>query len=347
MRTYGYDPSGRAARCIPLPLSLKGVRIVVIGGSGHIGTFLIPRLVRAGHDVVSLSRGQRSTYLEDPAWQDVRHVAADRTVEDREGTFPNRVADLRPDVVIDLICFTLDSATALVDRLRGETGHLIHCGSIWRHGPSRKAPITEATGAPPIGEYGIAKAAIARMLQDESRSGGLVTTSLHPGHIVGPGWHPIGPLGNLDPTVWQKLSAGRSIDVPGIGAEFMHHVHADDVAQAFEAAVVNRDRAAGEDFSVVAPSALNVRGYAQIGASWFGRAPVLRSVTWDEFRGGTDDEAAKASWEHLARNHVFSIEKARGLLGYTPRYEPDAAVLESVRWLIDHGQLDVANPLTV
>jgi nucleoside-diphosphate-sugar epimerase len=323
------------------------MRIVVIGGSGHIGTFLIPRLVRAGHDVVNISRGQRSSYLDDPAWQQVRHVTADRAVEDRDGTFPNRVADLQPDVVIDLICFTLDSATALVERLRGATGHLLYCGSIWRNGPSMKVPITEDNGAPPIGEYGIAKAATARMLQEETRSGGLVTTSLHPGHIVGPGWHPIGPLGNIDPAVWQKLSAGQPIDVPGIGAEFMHHVHADDVAQAFEAAVVHRDAAAGEDFNIVAPSALNVRGYAQIAATWFAQTAQLRSVTWDEFRRSTSDEAAQSSWEHLVRNHYFSIAKARTLLGYTPHYEPEDAVLESVRWLIDHEQLDVANPLTV
>ena len=323
------------------------MRIVVIGGSGHIGTFLVPRLVRAGHEVISISRGQRSSYVDDPAWSDVRSVTADRGVEDRDGTFTNRVAGLQPDVVVDLICFTLDSATALVERLRGETGHLLHCGSIWRHGPSLKVPVTEDSGVPPIGEYGIAKAAIAQMLQEETRSGGLVTTSLHPGHIVGPGWHPIGPLGNVDPDVWERLSAGQPLDVPGIGAEFLHHVHADDVAQAFEAAVAHRDAAAGESFSVVAPSALNVRGYAQIAASWFGQTAVLRFVTWDEFRASTDGEAFESSWEHLVRDHYFSIEKARALLGYAPRYEPEDAVLESVRWLIDHDQLKVANPLTV
>jgi len=127
----------------------------------------------------------------------------------------------------------------------------------------------------------------------------------------------------------------------------MHHVHADDVAQAFEAALVHRDAAAGEDFSVVAPSALNVRGYAQIAASWFGQSAELRSVTWEQFRRGTDAEAAQLSWEHLVRDHYFSIEKARTLVGYTPRYEPEDAVLESVRWLIDQGQLAVANPLKV
>lgn len=323
------------------------MRIVVIGGSGHIGTFLIPRLVRAGHDVVNVSRGQRSSYTGDAAWQHVRQVSADRAAEDREGTFPDRVAGLQPDVVIDLICFTLDSAMALVGRLRGNTGHLLHCGSIWRFGPSLKVPVTEDNGAPPFGEYGIAKAAIARMLREETRSGGLVTTSLHPGHIVGPGWHPIGPLGNLDPWVWHKLSAGQPVDVPGIGAEFMHHVHADDVAQAFEAAVVRRDAAAGEDFNVVAPSALNVRGYAQVAASWFGQTADLRTVTWDEFRDRSPGDTAQVSWEHLVRNHYCSIDKARTLLGYVPRYEPEDAVLESVRWLIDHDQLEVVNPLKV
>jgi nucleoside-diphosphate-sugar epimerase len=319
------------------------VRVVVIGGSGHIGTFLIPRLVRGGHDVINISRGQRTGYVDDPAWQQVRQVTADRS----DGAFPSLVADLRADVVVDLICFDLDSATTLVERLRGETGHLVHCGTIWRSGPSMKLPLTEDTGTPPIGGYGIAKAAIAAMLREETRSGGLVTTSLHPGHIVGPGWHPVGPLGNFDPTVWHKLSAGQPIDVPGIGAEFMHHVHADDVAQAFEAAITHRAAAAGEDFSVVAPSALNVRGYAQIAASWFGQDAELRPVTWDEFRTGTDAASAEQSWEHLMRNHYFSIEKARTLLGYAPRYEPEDAVLESVRWLIDHDQIEVANPLTV
>jgi len=160
------------------------MRVVVIGGSGHIGTFLVPRLVRAGHEVVSVSRGHRASYVADPAWQHVRQVAADRAAEDEAGTFGDRVAGLRPDVVVDLICFTLDSATALVERLRGETGHLLHCGSIWRAGPSRKVPITEDDGTPPVGEYGIAKDAIARMLREETRAGGLATTSLHPGHIV-------------------------------------------------------------------------------------------------------------------------------------------------------------------
>ena len=322
------------------------MRIVVIGGTGHVGSFLVPRLVRGGHQVVSLSRGARQPYVEDPAWAEVEQVKIDREAEDAAGTFPGRIRDLHPDVVIDMVCFTLQSARALVEGLRGHVGQLVHCGSIWMNGPSVKLPITEWQGTEPIGEYGIQKAAIAKLLRAETEQGGLVTTSLHPGHISGPGWPVINPLGNLDPAVWQALASGTELDVPGIGAELLAHVHADDVAQAFALAVEHRDRAAGQAFHVTAASSLTVRGLAQLAAGWFGQQASLRWVDWPEFRTSTAAEHAEASWEHLSRSQHVSIEHARTLLGYQPAYEPEAAVQEAVRWLIDHDQLVVDHPMT-
>ena len=323
------------------------MRIVVIGGSGHVGSFLVPRLVRAGHEVINLARGARSPYVDDETWSEVEQISVDRAAEDAAGTFGERVAELEAEVVVDMICFTPDSATALVEALRGRSGHLIHCGTIWRYGASVKQPMREDDTSPPFGEYGIQKAAIAELLAAETRSGGLVTTVLQPGHISGPGWAPIGPLGNLDPAVWYSLSAGQEIAVPGLGTELLHHVHADDVAQAFQLAVEHRDVAAGESFNVVAPSALTARGFLAIAAGWFGKTASIRSVSWAEFKSGTTAEFADSSWQHLSRSQYASIEKARTLLGYDPTFEPEAAVLDGIRWLIDHAQLEVANRLVV
>lgn len=325
------------------------MRVTVIGGSGHIGSFLVPRLVRAGHEVTTISRGTSRPYVDSPEWQQVHQVSADRQQEDRDGTFGGRVAGLKPDAVVDLVCFTLESAASLVQRLRGEVGHLLHCGSVWRYGQSLKLPIREGSGsaAEPFGGYGIEKNRIAVMLKEETARGGVATTSLHPGHIVGPGWHPIGPLGNLDPAVWHHLSAGRPLRVPGSGAELMHHVHADDVAQAFELAIARREAAAGEDFNIVAPTALTVRGYADIASAWFGHAAVLETVSWERFREDTSREYAESSWGHLYRSQCFSIGKAASVLGYAPRYEPEQAIFESIQWLVDHEQLHVARPLAI
>lgn len=323
------------------------MRIVVIGGSGHIGSFLVPRLVRAGHEVITISRGTSVPYADVPEWQQVRQVAADRRQEDADGVFGRRVAELEAEVVIDLVCFTPRSASALVEALRGSVAQLIVCGSIWSAGNSRVVPITEENAPAPWGEYGVHKREIARLLERETAAGGLATSTLHPGHISGPGWVPIGPTGNLDTRVWQALSSGAPLAVPGPGAETMAHVHADDVAQAFERAVDHRDDAAGQEFFVTAADALSVRGYAELGASWFGREAQLEHVSWERFREGLTPERGEHSWEHLVRSHQFSIEKARRLLGYAPQHTAGETVLDAVRWLVEHEEIEVAGPLVV
>ncbi len=110
--------------------------------------------------------------------------------------------------------------------------------------------------------------------------------------------------------------------MPGLGAEPMHHVHADDVAQAFQLAVERRDAAVGESFFAVSDRGWSVRGLAQQVAGWSGREPVLRPVGWEEFREAhaarDAAEHAQASWEHLVRSHSASTEKGRALLGSHP-----------------------------
>src|SRR5690349_10674899 len=111
-------------------------RVVVIGATGHIGSYLVPRLVRAGYEVIAVSRGEREPYHEAVEWRSVQRVNADRTAEEAAGIFGRRIADLEPDAVVDLICFTPASARHLVDALRTARPLLLHCGTIWVHGRS-------------------------------------------------------------------------------------------------------------------------------------------------------------------------------------------------------------------
>ena len=250
------------------------MRVVVIGGSGHVGTYLVPRLVEAGYEVVSISRGQREPYQVHPAWDEVEQVALDRDTEEAEATFGERVLGLKPDIVVDMICFTSESAHQLVEELRGRVTHFLHCGTIWVHGHSTRVPTTEDQPRRPFGEYGIQKARIEAYLLDEARRNGFPATILHPGHIVGPGWTPLNPAGNFDPGVFELLARGEELVLPNLGMETVHHVHADDVAQAFMGALDNWNVAVGEAFHVVSPAALTLRGYAEAVAGWFGRGDL-------------------------------------------------------------------------
>jgi nucleoside-diphosphate-sugar epimerase len=317
------------------------MRIVTIGGSGHVGTYLVPRLIAAGHKVINVSRSQNEPYQPHSAWRLVEQVTADRTAEDAAGLFGRRILELKPDVVIDLICFTLESAQQLVGSLRAQVQHFLHCGTIWVLGHSVEVPATEETPRHPFGDYGTQKSAIQDYLLDQARRYGFPATVLQPGHIVGPGWIPINPAGNLDPNIFSRLARGEEVTLPNIGMETLHHVHADDVAQAFLGAIANRSTSVGEAFHAVSPAALTLRGYAERVACWFGRSATLKFLPWDEWRRTVSEEFAGQTWDHIAHSPNASIAKAQRLLNYRPRFSSLQAIYEALESLIQKGVVQI------
>ena len=315
------------------------MRTVVIGGTGHIGTFLVPHLVEAGHEVICVSRGQRQPYQPHSAWKHVQSVTLDREAADNAGTFGDQIRDLRPDVVIDNKCYTVESARRLVEVLRGQVQHLIVCGTIWVHGPSVSVPTTEEQPRRPFGEYGVNKAAVEAYLLDQARRHGFPATILHPGHIVGPGWLPVNPAGNFNPQVFEKLARGEELALPNLGMETVHHVHAEDVAQAFWKALDNWSNAVGQSFHVVSPAAVTLRGYAESVAAWFGQPAHLCFMPWEQWRTTVSEADAERTWDHIAHSPNCSIAKAQRLLDYQPRYTSLQGIFETVDWLVKQGTI--------
>jgi nucleoside-diphosphate-sugar epimerase len=120
----------------------------------------------------------------------------------------------------------------------------------------------------------------------------------------------------------------------------LNHVHADDVAQAFERALT-RPAAIGASFHVVAEQAMTCRGLAAGVAAWFGREPVLDLVDWTDFEQRVGSEHAAVTRDHIERGIAATVDRARSVLGYAPRYSSLDALHESLRWLVDNGRVDV------
>ncbi len=76
-------------------------------------------------------------------------------------------------------------------------------------------------------------------------------------------------------------------------------------------------------------------------AGWFGREPVIELVDWAEFERRVGAGHAEATREHIARGIAASIERAREVLGYRPRFTSLDALHESLRWLVANGDVDV------
>jgi nucleoside-diphosphate-sugar epimerase len=150
----------------------------------------------------------------------------------------------------------------------------------------------------------------------------------------------VNPAGNLDLDVFGKLARGEKLALPNFGLETVHHVHADDVAQSFDRALARRSVAIGEAFHVTSRRAISLRSYAEAVAGWFGRQAQLEFQPFDEWRKGVDEEAAAATYDHIAHSPAASIEKAELLLGYAPRYSSLQGVREAVAWLIEQGRIE-------
>jgi nucleoside-diphosphate-sugar epimerase len=318
------------------------MKIVVIGATGHVGTFLVPRLVELGHRVVAVSRGRREPYRQHPAWDRVERVALDREEEEREGRFGRTIAGLEPDVVVDMICFDQPAARHLVESLSGRVQMLLVCGTIWIHGPSTTVPQREHENRRPFCAYGRGKLRMTDYVLGEARLGRVPATVFHPGHIVGPGWHPVNPLGNCNPRVFTDIARGKSVRFPTLGLETVHHVHAEDVAQIILRSMAGWSAAVGEEFHAVSEAAVTLRGYAEAVFSWFGREPRLELNSaggWDQ---GFSKEDVDKTWDHVLHSPNCSIQKAQRLLGYAPRYCSLEAVRQALGWLMDHGVVQIS-----
>lgn len=317
------------------------MKVVVLGATGHVGGYLVPRLVELGHEVIAVSRGRREPYRKHAAWKEVRRIEMDRKALEAEDTFAGKVLELSAEIVIDMICFTAQSARHLVEALNGAVQHYLCCGTIWVHGYSTVLPTKENAPREPFGDYGIGKEQMERYLLEEARLRGFPATVLHPGHIVGEGWAPLNPAGNFNPRVFELLAHGQELALPNLGLETVHHVHADDVAQGFIKAIANWSASTGESFHLVSPTALTLRGYAERVAAWFNRKPQLRFLPWEQWKQAESEEDAWYTWDHIAHSPNCSIEKAKRFLGYMPRYSSLEAVYESLGWLIEHDVISI------
>ncbi|MEX0569414.1 MAG: NAD-dependent epimerase/dehydratase family protein [Candidatus Njordarchaeota archaeon] len=320
------------------------MKILVVGGTGHIGSYLVPKLVLAGHDVTVIAR-HKHFYYTYPffRWEDrVEWILIDRRKAEKDGSWKKLMESINVDIVIDLICYTLEQNCIMVEALKGRIRQFIHCGSIWAYGPSRRVPYKESYPRRPIGRYGINKAKIEEDLIKEYQTNGFPATIIHPGHISGRRWLPIDPQATRNGVgIYEKLAKGEIVYLPDTGLSTLHHVHASDLAQLFIQAIEHRNQAIGEAFSGVAPYAMTLLGITEYVASLFGKEPNIKFVPLTQMESILGPEAYAITKDHVIHSPNCSIEKAKRLLGYEPRYTIEDIYRESIEYLLETEILKV------
>jgi nucleoside-diphosphate-sugar epimerase len=314
------------------------MKIVVIGGYGHIGSYLVPKLIKLGHEVSVISRHQHKPYIDDWAWGKAKFVELDRGDQER---FTKKLIDINADIVIDLVNFDIQDTKITVKALKQtKLSHYLFCSSVWAHGLATVLPADPNAPKAPIDDYGKNKYLSEQYLKQEYRENGFPASIIMPGQISGPGWDIINSQGNQNPDVFQQIADGKAITLPNFGMETLHHVHASDVAQEFVDAIQNRNQALGESFHAVSENSITLYGYTELMYKFFDKKPEISFLPWPEWVEKINNKVdSDKTYYHIARSGQYSIENAKRLINYHPQYSVEETIELSVQGMIDRGEI--------
>lgn len=145
-------------------------RVLLLGGTGTIGTHVAPELIRRGFSVVVTSR---SAHASDGSGVEYRQGNA------KDDVFLDALLSERFDAIIDFMIYSTDAFSARCETLLSHTDHYIFLSSYRVYGDTGCAPITEesprlldSVDDPEYlktDEYGLAKARQENILNASGR----------------------------------------------------------------------------------------------------------------------------------------------------------------------------------
>ncbi len=304
------------------------MKVLVIGGTGHIGGFLVPMLIEGGCDVTVLTTGRRPQ-PQDAAWERVSFIRADYSREDLSWT--EAVAHSRAEAVIDI---PGNNLPALYDAAKDHCRHLIACGSVWMFGPARVVPTPPEPQNPCESPgYALRYREITQVSKEAMRDG-IAFTAVMPPNICGPGKVPLDNLGGRDVERHKAMMRGEPAVLPERCNTLVGPCDAFDVAAAFALAVERRDAAAGQVFNAGSAYALTAPQFIAAYSSIYGKQIPIHYVPESVFY--TEVLPSPGANFHFRHHMCPDISKTRKLLGYEPRFTPEQTMERAVKWMRDH-----------
>jgi nucleoside-diphosphate-sugar epimerase len=236
------------------------MKVLLIGGTGIIGSGIVKHLLVRGADVTVYSRGRRARAL--PAT--VTAIHGDRSERTK---FEDCFRRSRYDVVIDLTCFTPADAVSTTRAFGGRCAQLQFCSTVCVYGP-RLPPhvvVDESCPTEPTSSYGQNKLFCERIFEHGHEQGFFELTIVRPSHTYGPGGPLIDQL-EIDGTAWDRVVRGLPVLCAGDGLGLWQSTHSDDCGKLFAYAAFN-PRTFGQVYNATGDDVLTWREYYRLASA--------------------------------------------------------------------------------
>jgi Nucleoside-diphosphate-sugar epimerases len=242
-----------------------GLRILMLGGTGMIGSAVAREAIARGHEVSVTSR---SVSTRRGVADGAEHLVVD--VRD-QNALRQVLGDRTFDVVVNWIGFTADDVWWHPEFFAGRTDQYVFISTCVTYSrPAPLLPITESSPQrQPVFEYGRNKLEAELVLQGAFRDSGFPITIVRPSHTYDETAMPL--LGGW--TVIDRMRRGLPVVVHGDGTSLWTLMHVDDFAAAL-LPILGNVLAYGSPVNVVGDEVIN---WDQIHFA-FARAAGVRDV---------------------------------------------------------------------
>lgn len=302
------------------------MKILVIGGTGHVGTFLVPKLVANGHEVYVGTRG--NTRLRD---ENLFRGAKFVTVDSKDDKSLLNLKEYKFDTVVDFP----GTAYRVWELLKNDISHLVACGSLWMFGYPTKVPTPEEFGLPHPHKGYIERFEQIKKMQSESGKFKAVFSAVMPPNICGPGKIPLDPMGDRSVENQKKMMRGEPVILPDGPECLIGPCDAEDLASLFALVVENPEKSKGELFNGGAEYSVVMSDFVRIYSEIYEKEIPIERVSWQEYTEKINPSAG--AWWHFYAHMMPDISKAKNLLGYKPKYTPEQTVRRAVEWMKKEG----------
>ena len=306
------------------------MKILIIGGTGHIGSFLVPMLAAKGEKITVVSR--KTQNIEKAGWEKVQIAQASYVRQDSK--WREFISETDFDVLIDILGADVPGT---YEAAKDHCKHFIACGSLWMFGPPKIVPTPEETQGPCPFEGYASRYSELLSTRERSEKDGMKFTAIMPPNICGPGKIPLDGHGGRDLQVHKRHMEGKAVKLFDGCNTLIGPCDAEDVAQGFFRAVCHAEEAAGEIFNVGAAYSLTASEFIQTYAEIYGSTIPIEYVSSETYFGSVLPQLG-ANY-HFSQHMLPDISKIRSKIGYEPKYTPEETMARAVAWMKKQGIL--------